>query len=116
MIARHDFAIASSGTTSDLVHMPGYRLVGLLLPTLDSTTITFRVAHDAAATGVQTIKISGHGDTPAATNLGTADTGAKYVAVPREIGEASAVAFLGLIVASQTGGARTIPGFFMRDN
>lgn len=116
MIARHDFAVASSGTISDYVHIPGYRLVGLLLPALNSTTITFKVATDAEGTGAQVINISGHGDTPAARTLGTADTGAKYVSVPREVGEAAAVAFLALVVAAQTGGARTIPGFFMRDN
>lgn len=113
MNATADFVIASSGTVSNYVHMPGYRLVGLLVPALTSSTLSFRVAKDASATGVQPIHTNDHGSASAIRTLGTADTGAKYVPVPEAIGEASAVAFIAIVTASQ-GAERTITGYFVR--
>ena len=116
MIAKSTFTIASGGTASDFQHMGGgYRLVGLLVPTLDSTTITFEIDEDGSATGSLAVKTNTHAAAPAALNLGTADTGAKAVAVPEEVGRLTAVAFVRLITAAQTGGARSIVALWEKD-
>ncbi len=103
-------AILASGTTSASFHRPGYRLVGLVLPSMDSTTIQFAVSVDDS-TFVDVYTNSG---TPAAATLGTASTGARVQAVPEEIGRLAAVLRMRLVVASQTGGARAIIGMFQK--
>jgi hypothetical protein len=108
MIAKETFTIANAGTASIGLHVPAHRLVGLILPALDSTTIGFSVSHDNS-TFVVVYTNSG---TPAAATLGTADTGSKAVAVPEEIGRLAACMFIRLNVAAQNGGARTIVGLF----
>lgn len=99
------YSVASSGTTSNGLTGGGSRLVGLLLPALDSTTIEFEASFDGGTTYVSVYTNSG---TPAAITLGTASTGSRVQAVPEEVGRISAVAKVRLKVASQTGGARTI--------
>ncbi len=73
MIKKETITIASSGTTSSSFHEPGYRLVGLLLPAVDSTVINFDVAIDNSTW--LAVKTNTHGAAPATLNLGTADTG-----------------------------------------
>lgn len=104
MIKRETFAVASGGTLSDAKSGQGYRLTGLSLPTLDSTTITFSFSVDD--TTYRTVYTNS--GVTAAVTLGNADTGAKAQAVPDEVGKLSACGFIKLIVAAQTGGARAI--------
>ena len=99
------FAIASSGTLSDGQAGKGSRLVGLVVPTMDSTTIEFEASLDGGTTYVSVHTNTG---ATAAVTLGNANTGAKVQAVPEDVGRISAVAKIRLKVASQTGGARSI--------
>ncbi|MFN0145104.1 MAG: hypothetical protein ACKVT1_01225 [Dehalococcoidia bacterium] len=108
MIATADFVIANGGTVSNYVHMPGYRFVGLLAPTLTSTTLSLRVAKDAAATGAQPIHTNDHGSASAIRTLGNADTGAKYIPMPEAMGEAAAVAFVAVVAGSSQGADHAI--------
>lgn len=112
MIAKATFAIANTGTASGGVHMPGYTLVALHIPTIDSSTIEFSFAEDDAGTYLP-VKTNTHAAAPADINLGTADTGAKVVAVPEEVGRLAGVGFLRLDVAAQSP-AVNITGFFMK--
>ena len=116
MIGRATFTVADEAQITNYVNMPGYRLVGLLIPTIDSAAIGFRVALDAAGTGSQIVAINTHATAYAALNLGNAAVTARYVAVPEEVGEASAHAFVALTFsAAQNGGPYEIIGFFRRD-
>lgn len=108
-----NFSIASGGTASDYVSAGrGYRLVGLIVPALDSTTIGFTWARDSAGTGAQAVFTNT--GSPAAATLGSADTGGKAVAVPEDIGRLAAAGYVRLNVAAQNGGARTIVGVFQK--
>ncbi len=109
---QRSITVAASGTESSAFGGDGYRLVGLILPTLDSTTIGFEVSPDGGS--YSAVKTNVHGSAPAAITLGTANTGACAQAVSEEIGRLAATAKMKLVVASQTGGARTITGLFQR--
>jgi len=110
MIKRETFAILITGTLSDAKAGQGYRLTGLNIPALDSTTITFSFSED----GVTYRTIFTNSGTPAALTLGTADTGGKAVAVPDDVGKLSAVGFIKLIVAAQNTAARSIGSVWER--
>lgn len=105
-IERGSFSIASGGTTSDGAFKNGKRLVGLFVPTVDSTTITFQASDDGGTTW-KAIHTAIHGSAPAALTLGTANTGDVWQSVPEEVGRISAVAMVRLVTAAQNGGART---------
>lgn len=101
------FAIASGGTTSDKKDIPmGQRLVGFILPALDSTTIsvalaaasgdTFLVPYDASGS----IAVCGPG----------ANTGSRYITVPEALSLLTEGMCVQLTVAAQNGGARTLKG------
>lgn len=109
MIQRENFTIAANGTTSNYLGGQGMRLVGLVLPTLDSTTIEFEAQSDASDVSIHT-----NTGTPAAITLGAANTGARVQAVPEDVGRISAVLKVRLKTAAQTGGARTIVALFER--
>ena len=111
-VQRKDFTIANGATESDFVRVPGARLVGLILPTLTSTTVTFETASDGATTdGV--VNSNTPGAAPAALTLGNANVGAIVQAVPEAVGALSAVIPIRLKVAAQ-GAARTVTGLFER--
>lgn len=107
---RATFTIADEATVSNGIHRPGYRLVGLILPTLDSTTIEF----EASADGTTYVDVFTNSGTPAALTLGTASTGARVQAVPEDVGRISAVAYIRLVTAAQNGGPRSITGLWER--
>lgn len=110
---RQVFAVAASGTVSNYINTPGERLIGLILPTLDSTTITFEFDEDGSGNG-SILHINTHATATAALNLGNASTGAVVKAVPEEVGRLFAELFGRLVVASQTSGAVNIVGVFQR--
>lgn len=103
------FAIANSGTESDEHKGQGHRLVGLVFPTMTSTTVQFDYSPD----GSTWTRIYDTAGTPAAVTLGGADTGSKAVAVPDTVGKLSATGFIRLVVASQ-GAARSVTGIYER--
>lgn len=103
------FTIASAGTHSNAINGAGRQLVALDIPTIDSSTIGFEASIDGGSTWRDIFTNSG---TPAALTLGTADVGAKVVAVPAEVARVSAHAHIRLQTAAQTGGARTIKGIY----
>lgn len=106
-----DFTIANGGTVSDGLHKPGYRLTGLIVPTMTSTTIGLAVSPDN--TTWTTVK-DRDATTPAAVTLGAADTGAKAIGVPEEYGRLAVALYVRLVVAAQ-GAARTVQGIFERE-
>ena len=106
---KQDITIASGGTESSAFGGGGEALVGLVLPTLDSTTIGFEIAPDGATYVV--VFTSVHGSAPAAATIGTANTGAIAQAVPEDIGRLAAVCQMKLVTATQNS-ARTIVGLF----
>ena len=110
MIKRETFTIASAGTASNALAGQGYRLTGLVLPALDSTTIGFQYSPD----NVTFSTIYTNSGATAAVTLGNADTGSKAQAVPDEVGKLSAVGFIKLVTAAQNGGARTIGSVWER--
>lgn len=101
---QEDFTIAAAGTTSQGIGGKGHHLQGLLVPTLDSTTIAFEASLD----GTTWFDVYDNAATPALVTCGGADTGGKAVMVPEAVRLLSAIAIIRLVVASQTGGARTI--------
>lgn len=102
--------VAASGTTSAALSPDGASLIGLIVPALDSTTIGFEVSPD----GITWTTVKTNSGAAAAVTLGDADTGSKAVAVPEEVGRLAAVLHMRLVVASQTGGARTITAVMQR--
>lgn len=110
MIERVPIVVASGGTTSAAFAATGLSLVGLVVPAIDSSTIGFEWSPEEAGTFVTVKTNSG---SPAAVTLGTADTGAKVVAVPEEVGRLAAAGWMRLVVASQ-GAQRTFTGMFQR--
>ncbi len=104
-----DFTIASAGTVSDGIHRPGYRLVGLILPTLDSTVIGFSVSADGGDNWTP-VWLATHAGTPVQLNMGVAQTTAKAQSVPEDVSRFSIQCQVRLDVAAQNGGARTVTG------
>ena len=109
MILVDTFSIAAAGTHSNYLSHPGYRLVGLVVPAIDSSTIGFEASVDGETGPLDIFTNTG---TPAAVTLGTADTGSKVVAVPEDVGRISAVIPVRLQVASQTSGAVAVKALF----
>lgn len=105
--------VAASGTNSGEFGGQGYRLVGLILPTLDSTVINFEVEGPDDTWTI--VDINTHATAVANLNLGNANTGAIAQAVPADVGRLAAVAKMRLKVASQTGGARTIRALMQKE-
>lgn len=110
MIKTETYSVANGGTTSNGMGGNGYRLVGLDLPTLTSTTIEFEASADGGSTWRSVHNNTG---TTAAHTLGAASTGGKTQAVPDDVARLSAVALVRLKVAAQ-GAARSIPSFWER--
>ena len=110
MIAHKVLTVANGAAISDGFHIPGHRLVGLILPTLTSATVGFEVSQDNS-TWVAVYTNSG---TPAALTLGTADTGAKAVGVPEEVGRLAAVCLMRVKLGANQGAARSIVALFER--
>lgn len=104
MMKRETFSILAAGVLSDARAGQGYRLTGLNIPALDSTTIGFSFSED----GVTYRTVFANSGATAAVTLGNADTGGKAQAVPDEVGKLSACGFIKLMVAAQNGGARVI--------
>ena len=111
-IVTRTLLVAASGTKSQGHHEPGSSLEGLEVPALDSTTIGFEFAHEDVNASYVTVKTNS--GAAAAITLGNADTGSKVVAVPEEVGRLAGVGFVRLVVASQTGGARSIKGLYQQ--
>lgn len=106
-----DITVADEAEVSSAFHYPSYALVGLIVPTIDSATIGFEV-EGPADTWTDVFTNTG---TPAAVTLGTADTGAKAVAVPEEVSRLAAAARMRLTFgAAQNGGPYTIKGLFQK--
>lgn len=105
-----DVLVSASGTTGDFALPAGYRLVGLELPALDSTTVkiglgrasgTYVAARDAAGAEY--------------TIGGVANVGSRIIPVPAELSLlALAYSHARLTVASQTSGAVTIKAIFAK--
>ena len=95
-----DFTIAVAGTVSDGLHNPGYRLVGLILPTMDTTVIGFSVSADGGSTW-HIVFLATHTGTPVALNMGVAQTTAKAQAVPLDVSKMSIACQVRLNVAAQ---------------
>ena len=106
------FTIAASGTTGDIPTQAGYRLVGLMIPTADSTTLAASLYIDEVANAKVAVDAAG----AAITIGGTAQTWNKFVPVPETLSlMAMACAGVRLTVASQTSGALSCMAFFVRD-
>ncbi|MBA2706341.1 MAG: hypothetical protein H0U59_00870 [Gemmatimonadaceae bacterium] len=106
--------VASGGTASAALEIPGggYELVAVVVPTIDSSTVTFSFSYDSGATYLTAFTNSG---VPAALTLGSADVGAKVVGVPEGILQASVGAsHMKLTLAAQAGGARVLPCIFRK--
>lgn len=108
---RETVVVAASGTKSGWMRRAGYTLVGLILPTLDSTTITFEVSPDATDTNAS--EVHSNSGTTAVATLGHANTGDVTQAVPEEIGRLAAVVPMRIVVAAQSE-QRTITAIFQR--
>lgn len=103
-----DFTIAINGTTGDIPNEPGMRLVGLLMPTMDSTTL----AASLGINGTYAVAVDSAG--AAITIGGTAQTWNKFVPVPEALSLMAIPAdVIRLTVASQTGGARSCKALFV---
>lgn len=104
-------SIASSGTTGTLNPLPGYRLTGILLPALDNTTVVPAVSFDNGSSYQNCYDSAGN----QITLGGAANTGDRLVQVPESLAMMlNAGDKLRLTLASQTGGARTLYGIFVR--
>lgn len=108
--SRETFTIAASGTVSNGIGGVGLRLVGLLLPTLDSTTIEFEAAID----GINYVSIHTNTGATAAATIGNANTGGKFQAVPSDVGRISSTCPVRLKTAAQVSGAVAIKSVWER--
>lgn len=97
-----EFPIAASGTTGVAKVPEGWRLVGLELPTLDSTTIVATLSSDGGTTYRTTFDGAG---TTNATIGGTANTGNRFVNVVDSLSRLTDGMKVKLTVASQTSAA-----------
>lgn len=109
-MSQKSLTIADDATASPGFSTPGESLIGLILPTLDSTTISFAFSLDDST--YVTVYTNIHGAAPAILNLGTAVTTARVVAVPEEVGRLASVGFLRLVLATQSGGPYTVTALF----
>ncbi len=95
-----NFTILVTATASDGLHNPGYRLTGLILPTLDSTVIGFSVSPDGGTTWTP-VWLATHAGTPVQLNMGVAQTTAKAQSVPEDVSRFSIQCQVRLDVAAQ---------------
>jgi len=105
MLANIPVTVAKSGTTGDFLVPGGYRLIGFWVPTMDSTTLDLTISDDGGSTfraveDTDGTDITGFG--------GTADTGAKFVRVPDNLGDLTEGRTCRLTVAAQTTAARSL--------
>ncbi len=105
-----NFTIANAGIVSDGLVNPGYRLVGLILPTMTSTVIGFSVSTDGGSNWTP-VWLATHAGTPVQLNMGSAQTTAKAQAVPLDVSKMSIQSQVRLDVAAQ-GAERTIIGIW----
>lgn len=105
------FTIGSGETQSNGVAGQGKRLMGLSVPTMTSTQITFQHSADGGSTWRD---VKDHDDSsPATIDLGAADTGDKAVHVPDSVSKLSATGMIRLVVSSQ-GSERVVLGLYER--
>jgi len=101
VIKKATLTIAAAGVASAALAGEGYRLIGLVLPTLDSTTIKF----DFSLDGLTWSRVY---EAAAEVTLGGANTGGLTTTVPPTIGALAEAGQLRLVVAAQNGGARVV--------
>lgn len=103
------FSVVITGTTSDGVMIPeGSRLVGFLLPTLDSTTITVKLAETNQGSPTY---LTPYDTTGSIAVCGpAANTGDRYITVPEALSLLTEGHAVQLTVAAQNTAARSIIG------
>lgn len=92
--------VSADDDLSDAQTIPSnFRPVAAVLPTLDSTTITFQVQRGGGS--YRTVNISTHGSAVAAYSLGNANTGAITQPIPEDLGRVLQGANVKIVTASQ---------------
>jgi hypothetical protein len=108
-VVAETIAIAQNGTQGQCTVPPGYRLIGLELPALDSTTITAHLSRDGGATYRVAVDAGGTDITLAGTTTGNEFVAASDALSRLALGATNLRLVLG---AAQSTAARSITALF----